>query len=97
VNPQAAAVGAVMDGGDTAAADAVMAADDAITDTIRMKGCRRIIVVLLSGLIRLMPGLRAAIPQASPLAKAEFATIRDRSIKIGAPVERKPEHERRSR
>ena len=47
VNPQAAAVEGVTDGGDTAATDAVMAADDAITDAIRMKGCRNVIVVLL--------------------------------------------------
>ena len=30
--------------------------------------------------------LRAAIPQADPLAKAEFATIRERIIKIGARI-----------
>jgi hypothetical protein len=30
-----------------------------------------------------MHGVRAAIPQTSPLAKAEFATIRERLIKIG--------------
>ncbi len=34
----------------------------------------------------LMHGVRAAIPQASPLAKAEFATIRDRLVKIAARV-----------
>ena len=34
----------------------------------------------------LMHGVRAAIPQASPLAIAEFATIRERLIKIGARV-----------
>jgi hypothetical protein len=34
----------------------------------------------------LMHGVRAAIPQASPLATAEFATIRERLIKIGARV-----------
>jgi hypothetical protein len=34
----------------------------------------------------LMHGVRAAIPQTSPLAIAEFATIRDRLIKIGARV-----------
>jgi hypothetical protein len=34
----------------------------------------------------LMHGLRVAIPQASPLASAEFATIRERLIKIGARV-----------
>jgi hypothetical protein len=34
----------------------------------------------------LMHGVRAAIPQTSPLATAEFATIRDRLIKIGARV-----------
>jgi len=32
----------------------------------------------------LMHGLRAAIPQTDALAKAEFATIRERLIKIGA-------------
>jgi hypothetical protein len=34
----------------------------------------------------LMHGVRAAIPHASPLAKCEFATIRERLIKIGARV-----------
>ena len=34
----------------------------------------------------LMHGVRAAIPKASPLAKCEFATIRERLIKIGARV-----------
>jgi hypothetical protein len=34
----------------------------------------------------LMHALRAAIPQTDPLAKAEFATIRERLIKIGARV-----------
>jgi Transposase DDE domain group 1 len=31
-------------------------------------------------------GVRAAIPQTSPLASAGFATIRDRLLKIGARV-----------
>jgi hypothetical protein len=34
----------------------------------------------------LVHGVRAAIPQASPLATAEFTTIRERLIKIGARV-----------
>jgi DDE family transposase len=34
----------------------------------------------------LMHGVRAAIPQMSPLATAEFTTIRERLIKIGARV-----------
>src|SRR6202050_3643520 len=34
----------------------------------------------------LMHGVRAAIPHADPLARAEFATIRERLIKIGARV-----------
>jgi hypothetical protein len=34
----------------------------------------------------LMHGVRATIPQTDPLAKAEFATIRERLIKIGARV-----------
>ena len=34
----------------------------------------------------LMHGVRAAIPQTDPLAAAEFATIRERLIKIGARV-----------
>jgi Transposase DDE domain group 1 len=34
----------------------------------------------------LMHAVRAAIPQTDPLAKAEFATIRERLIKIGARV-----------
>jgi len=33
-----------------------------------------------------MHGVRAAIPQTSPLANGEFATIRERLIKIGARV-----------
>jgi hypothetical protein len=33
-----------------------------------------------------MHGVRAAIPRTSPLAKCEFATIRERLIKIGARV-----------
>jgi len=33
-----------------------------------------------------MHGVRAAIPKTSPLATAEFATIRERLIKIGARV-----------
>ena len=34
----------------------------------------------------LMHGVRAAIPRTNPLASSEFATIRDRLIKIGARV-----------
>ena len=34
----------------------------------------------------LMHGVRAAIPHTDPLATAEFATIRERLIKIGARV-----------
>ncbi len=34
----------------------------------------------------LMHGVRAAIPQTDPLAIAEFATLRERLIKIGARV-----------
>src|SRR3982074_3236613 len=34
----------------------------------------------------LMHGVRAAIPRTSPLASAEFATIRERLIKVGARV-----------
>ena len=34
----------------------------------------------------LMHAVRAAIPQSSPLAKAEFATIRERLVKIAARV-----------
>ena len=33
-----------------------------------------------------MHGVRAAIPKTNPLATAEFATIRERLIKIGARV-----------
>ena len=33
-----------------------------------------------------MHGVRAAIPNTNPLASAEFATIRERLIKIGARV-----------
>ena len=43
-------------------------------------------LVLHTAAFWLMHGVRAAIPQASPLAKCEFATIRERLIKIGARV-----------
>ena len=43
-------------------------------------------LVLHTAAFWLMYGVRAAIPQASPLASAEFATIRERLIKIGARV-----------
>ena len=43
-------------------------------------------LVLHTAAFWLMHGVRAAIPQASPLAKGEFATIRERLIKIGARV-----------
>jgi hypothetical protein len=43
-------------------------------------------LVLHSAAFWLMHGVRAAIPPSSPLARAEFATIRDRLIKIAARV-----------
>jgi len=43
-------------------------------------------LVLHTAAFWLMHGVRAAIPMTSPLASAEFATIRDRLIKIGARV-----------
>ena len=43
-------------------------------------------LVLHTAAFWLMHGVRAAIPQASPLARCEFATIRERLIKIGARV-----------
>jgi hypothetical protein len=43
-------------------------------------------LVLHTAAFWLMHGVRAAIPQTSPLASAEFATIRERLIKIGARV-----------
>lgn len=43
-------------------------------------------LVLHTAAFWLMHGVRAAIPQADPLARAEFATIRERLIKIGARV-----------
>jgi hypothetical protein len=43
-------------------------------------------LVLHTAAFWLMHGVRAAIPMASPLAKCEFATIRERLIKIGARV-----------
>jgi hypothetical protein len=43
-------------------------------------------LVLHTAAFWLMHGVRAAIPPASPLASAEFATIRERLIKIGARV-----------
>jgi hypothetical protein len=43
-------------------------------------------LVLHTAAFWLMHGVRAAIPQTSSLAKAEFATIRERLIKVGARV-----------
>jgi hypothetical protein len=43
-------------------------------------------LVLHTAAFWLMHGVRAAIPKASPLATCEFATIRERLIKIGARV-----------
>jgi hypothetical protein len=43
-------------------------------------------LVLHTAAFWLMHGVRAAIPQANPLATCEFATIRERLIKIGARV-----------
>ena len=41
-------------------------------------------LVLHTAAFWLMHGVRAAIPPTNPLANAEFATIRERLIKIGA-------------
>jgi hypothetical protein len=43
-------------------------------------------LVLHTAAFWLMHGVRAAIPQTNPLAKCEFATIRERLIKIAARV-----------
>jgi hypothetical protein len=43
-------------------------------------------LVLHTAAFWLMHGVRGAIPQTSPLASAEFATIRERLIKIAARV-----------
>jgi hypothetical protein len=43
-------------------------------------------LVLHTAAFWLMHTVRAAIPETSPLAKAEFATIRERLIKVGARV-----------
>jgi hypothetical protein len=43
-------------------------------------------LVLHTAAFWLMHGVRAAIPKTSPLARCEFATIRERLIKIGARV-----------
>src|SRR6185369_6212639 len=43
-------------------------------------------LVLHTAAFWLMHGVRAAIPRSNPLAKGEFATIRERLIKIGARV-----------
>jgi hypothetical protein len=43
-------------------------------------------LVLHTAAFSLMHGVRAAIPQTDPLATAEFATIREHLIKIGARV-----------
>jgi hypothetical protein len=43
-------------------------------------------LILHTAAFWLMHGVRAAIPQTNPLAKCEFATIRERLIKIAARV-----------
>jgi hypothetical protein len=43
-------------------------------------------LVLHTAAFWLMHGLRAAIPRSNPLAGCEFATIRERLIKMGARV-----------
>jgi hypothetical protein len=43
-------------------------------------------LVLHTAAFWLMHGVRAAVPTTSPLARCEFATIRERLIKIGASV-----------
>jgi hypothetical protein len=43
-------------------------------------------LVLHTAAFWLMHSVRSAIPETSPLARAEFQTIRDRLIKIGARV-----------
>jgi hypothetical protein len=43
-------------------------------------------LVLHTAAFWLMATVRSAIPKANPLAKAEFATIRDKLIKVGARV-----------
>jgi hypothetical protein len=43
-------------------------------------------LVLHTAAFWLMHGVRAAIPPTNPLAKCEFAAIRERLIKIGARV-----------
>jgi hypothetical protein len=45
-------------------------------------------LVLHTAAFWLMHGVRAAIPRTSPLASAEFTTIRERLIKIGARAHR---------
>jgi hypothetical protein len=45
-----------------------------------------IVLAYRNGRVLLMHGVRAAIPQTDPLTRAEFTTIRDRLIKIGARV-----------
>jgi len=55
-----------------------MSCHSAIANQVRL--------VLHTAAFWLMHGVRAAIPNASPLARCEFATIRERLIKIGARV-----------
>jgi hypothetical protein len=43
-------------------------------------------LVLHTAAFWLMLAVRSAIPKSDPLARAEFATIRDRLLKIGAKV-----------
>jgi len=42
--------------------------------------------VLHTAAFWLMHAVRSAVPETSPLARAEFTTIRDRLVKIGARV-----------
>jgi hypothetical protein len=55
-----------------------MSCHSAIANQVRL--------VLHTAAFWLMHGVRAAIPRTNPLASSEFATIRDRLIKIGARV-----------
>jgi Transposase DDE domain group 1 len=59
---------------------------DVATMSCHSATANQVRLVLHTAAFWLMHGLRAAIPRTSPLATAEFATIRERLIKISARV-----------
>ena len=66
----------------------LVAAHDKKSDRTSCHGAtaNQVRLVLHTAAFWLMHAVRSAIPETSPLASAEFATIRERLIKIGARV-----------